>query len=127
MIPVLLLKAGQAGGFLMYDCSHNQLKTRTIDLTAPKDCKDLTTDYYAVRMTQIKIIMTDGDRPIMAHSASFYKPMRLSAVEVIQVFTTDRSRLPSSRLWRSPLKSAGTPSSPARSLYKGRGWTSRSG
>jgi hypothetical protein len=35
MIPVLLLKAGQAGGFLVYDCSHDQLKTQTIDLTAP--------------------------------------------------------------------------------------------
>jgi hypothetical protein len=50
----------------VYDCSHDQLKTQTINLTAPKDCKDPTTDYYPVRMTQIKIIMTDGDRPIMA-------------------------------------------------------------
>jgi hypothetical protein len=50
----------------VYDCSHDQLKTQTINLTAPKDCKDTTTDYYPVRMTQIKIIMTDGDRPIMA-------------------------------------------------------------
>jgi hypothetical protein len=66
MIPVLLLEAGQAGGFLVYNCSHNQLKTQTIDLTAPKDCKDPTTNYYLVRMTKIKIIMTDGDRPIMA-------------------------------------------------------------
>jgi hypothetical protein len=56
----------QAGGFLVYDCSHDQLKTQTIDLTAPKDCKDSTTDYYPVRMTKIKIVMTDGDRPIMA-------------------------------------------------------------
>jgi hypothetical protein len=66
MITVLLFEAGQVGGFLMYDCSHNQLKTQTIDLTAPKNCKDPTTDYYPVRMTQLKIIMTDGDRPFMA-------------------------------------------------------------
>jgi hypothetical protein len=66
MIPVLLHKAGQAGGFLVYDCSHDQLKTQTIDLTAPKDCKDPITDYYPARMTKIKIIMTDGDRPFMA-------------------------------------------------------------
>jgi hypothetical protein len=50
----------------VYDCSHDQLKTQTIDLTAPKDCKDPTTDYYPVRMTQIKSIMTNGDRPIIA-------------------------------------------------------------
>jgi hypothetical protein len=127
MIPVLLLEAGQAGGFLVYDCSHNQLKTQTIDLTAPKDCKDPTMDYYPVRMTQIKIIMTDGDRPIIATQCLVLKPKRLSAVEVIRVFTTDWSRLQSTSPWRSPLKSAGTPSLPARSLYKGRGWTSRSG
>jgi hypothetical protein len=66
MIPVLLLEAGQVGGFLVYDCSQDQLKTQTIDLTAPKDCKDPATDYYPVRMTQLKIIMTNGDRPIMA-------------------------------------------------------------
>jgi hypothetical protein len=66
MIPVLLLEAGQVGGFLVYDCSHNQLKTQTTDLTAPKDCKDPATDYYPVRMTQLKIIMINGDRPIMA-------------------------------------------------------------
>jgi hypothetical protein len=66
MITVLLHEAGQAGGFLVYDCSHDQLKTQTIDLTAPKDCKDPITDYYPARMTKIKIIMTDGDRPIMA-------------------------------------------------------------
>jgi hypothetical protein len=66
MIPVLLFEAGQVGGFLVYNCSHNQLKTQTINLTAPKDCKDQTTDYYPARMTQIKIIMTDGDRPIMS-------------------------------------------------------------
>jgi hypothetical protein len=66
MIPVLLFESGQVGGFLVYDCSHDQLKTQTIDLTAPKDCKDPTTDYYPVRMTQLKIIMTKGDRPILA-------------------------------------------------------------
>jgi hypothetical protein len=66
MIHVLLLEAGHVSGFLMYDCSHDQLKTQTIDLTAPKDCKDPATDYYPVRMTEIKIIMTDGDWPIMA-------------------------------------------------------------
>jgi hypothetical protein len=43
MIPVLLFESGQVGGFLVYDCSHDQLKTQTIDLTAPKDCKDPTT------------------------------------------------------------------------------------
>jgi hypothetical protein len=66
MMPVLLLEAGQSGGFLVCDCSHNQLKTQTIDLTAPKDCKDPTRENYPVRMTKIKIIMTNGDRPIMA-------------------------------------------------------------
>jgi hypothetical protein len=57
MIPVLLFEAEQVSGFLVYDCSHNQLKTQTIDPA---------TDYYPVRMRQLKIIMTDGDRPIMA-------------------------------------------------------------
>jgi hypothetical protein len=33
---------------------------------APKDCKDPETDFYPVRTTELKIIMTDGDRPIMA-------------------------------------------------------------
>jgi hypothetical protein len=33
MIPVLLLEAWQAGGFLVYDCSRDQLKPQTIDLT----------------------------------------------------------------------------------------------
>jgi hypothetical protein len=50
----------------VYDCSHDQLKTQTIDLTATKDCTDPITDYYPARMTKIKIIMTDRDRPIMA-------------------------------------------------------------
>jgi hypothetical protein len=66
MIPVLLFEAGQVGGFLVYDCYDDQLKTQTIDLTAPKDCKDPATDYNPVRMTQLKIIMTNGDRPNMA-------------------------------------------------------------
>jgi hypothetical protein len=66
MIPVLLHEAGQVGGFLVYDCSLNQLKTQTINLTAPKDCKDPIRDYYPARMTKIKIIMTDGDMPVMA-------------------------------------------------------------
>jgi hypothetical protein len=55
MIPVLQFEARQVGGFLVYDCSHDQLKTQTIDLTAHKDCKDPATDYYPVRMTQLKI------------------------------------------------------------------------
>jgi hypothetical protein len=38
MIPVLLLEAGHVSGVLVYDCSHDRLKTQTIDLTAPKDC-----------------------------------------------------------------------------------------
>jgi hypothetical protein len=66
IFPILLHEAGQAGGFLVYDCSHNQLKRQTIDLTAPKDCKDPLTVYCPARMTKIKIIMTDGDRPVMA-------------------------------------------------------------
>jgi hypothetical protein len=66
MIPVLLLEAGHVSGFLVYDCSHDQLKMQTIDLTTPKDCKDPEADYYPVRTTELKIIMTDGDRPIMA-------------------------------------------------------------
>jgi hypothetical protein len=51
MIPVLLHEAGPVGGFLVYNCSQDQLKTQTIDLTAPKDCKDPITDYYPVRTT----------------------------------------------------------------------------
>jgi hypothetical protein len=66
MIPVLLLEAGHVSDFLVYDCSHDQLKTQTIDLAAPMDFKDPETDYYPVRTTKLKIIMTDGDRPIMA-------------------------------------------------------------
>jgi hypothetical protein len=66
MIPVLLLEAGHVSGFIVYDCSPDQLKTQTINLTAPKDCKDPETDYYPVRATELKIIMTDGDRPMMA-------------------------------------------------------------
>jgi hypothetical protein len=37
MIPVLLLEAGHVSGFLVYNCSHDQLKTQTIDLTSSKD------------------------------------------------------------------------------------------
>jgi hypothetical protein len=50
----------------LYDCSHDQLKTQTIDLTEPKDCKDPTTDFYPARTTKIRIILTDGDMPVMA-------------------------------------------------------------
>jgi hypothetical protein len=45
MIPMLLHETEQVGCFLVYDCSHDQLKTQTIDLTEPKDCRDPTTDY----------------------------------------------------------------------------------
>jgi hypothetical protein len=65
-IPVLLLDASPVCSFLMYDCFPDQQKKQTIDLTAPKDCKDPETDYYPVRMTELKIIMTDGYRTIMA-------------------------------------------------------------
>jgi hypothetical protein len=50
----------------VYDCSHNQLKTQTIDLTEPKNCKNPVTDYHPARATEIKIILTDGDTPVMA-------------------------------------------------------------
>jgi hypothetical protein len=49
MIPILLHEAEQVNGFLVYDCSHDQLKTQTIDLTEPKDCKDPITDYHPAR------------------------------------------------------------------------------
>jgi hypothetical protein len=66
MIPVLLLEASYISGFTVYNCSPDQLKTQTINPTAPKDCKDPETDYYPVRTTELTMIMTDGDWPIMA-------------------------------------------------------------
>jgi hypothetical protein len=66
MIPVLLHETEQVGGFLVYDCLHDQLKTQTIDLMAPKDCRDPTTDFYPARTTNIRIILTNGDMPVMA-------------------------------------------------------------
>jgi hypothetical protein len=66
MIPILLHEAEQVNGFLVYNCSHDQLKTQTIDLTEPKNCKDLITDYHPARTTEIKIILTDGDTPVLA-------------------------------------------------------------
>jgi hypothetical protein len=66
MIPILLHEAEQVNGFLVYDCSHDQLKTQTIDLTEPKDCKDPITDYHPAKTTEIKIILTDGDTPVLA-------------------------------------------------------------
>jgi hypothetical protein len=66
MIPVLLLEASQVSGFFVYNYSPDQLRTQTIDINAPKDCKDPKTDYYPVRTTELKISMTNGDRPIMA-------------------------------------------------------------
>jgi hypothetical protein len=66
MIPILLHEAEQVNGFLVYNCSHDQLKTQTIDLTEPKDCKDPTTDYHPARTIEIRIILTDGDTPVMA-------------------------------------------------------------
>jgi hypothetical protein len=106
MIPVLLHKAGQVGGFLVYDCSHDQLKTETIDLTAPKDCKDPTTDYYPARTTKkniqtttiyifcvvwvltvpkyidirlkIRIILNEGDMPVMAKQCIVLKTQEVT-------------------------------------------------
>jgi hypothetical protein len=66
MIPILLHEAKPVNGFLVYDCSHDQLKTQTIDLTEPKNCKDPITDYHPARTTEIKIILTDGDTPVLA-------------------------------------------------------------
>jgi hypothetical protein len=66
IIPILLLEASQVSGFTLCDCSPNQLKTQTIDLTAPKDCQDPETDYYPVRTTELKIIITEGNRSILA-------------------------------------------------------------
>jgi hypothetical protein len=66
MIPILLHEAEQVSGFLVYDCSQDQLKTQTIDLTAPKDCRDSTTDYHPARTTNIRVILTEGDMPVMA-------------------------------------------------------------
>jgi hypothetical protein len=34
--------------------------------TEPKNCKDPVTDYHPAKKTEIKIIMTDGDTPVMA-------------------------------------------------------------
>jgi hypothetical protein len=66
MIPILLHEVGPVKGFQVNDCSHDQLKTQTIDLTEPKNCKDPVMDYHPVRATEIKIILTDGDTPVMA-------------------------------------------------------------
>jgi hypothetical protein len=66
MIPILLHETEQVGGFLVYNCLHNQLKTQTINLTAPKDCRDPTTDYHPARTIEIRVILTDGDMPVMA-------------------------------------------------------------
>jgi hypothetical protein len=66
MIPIFLHEAEQFNGFLVYDCSHDQLKTQTIDLTEPKDCKDPITDYHPARTIEIRIILTEGDTPVMA-------------------------------------------------------------
>jgi hypothetical protein len=66
MIPILLHEVGPVKGFQVYDCSHDQLKTQTIDLTEPKNCKDPVTDYHPVRATDINIILTDGDTPVIA-------------------------------------------------------------
>jgi hypothetical protein len=63
---ILLHEAKPVNGFLVYDCSHDQLKTQTIDLTEPKNCKDPITDYHPARTTEIKIILTDGDTPVLA-------------------------------------------------------------
>jgi hypothetical protein len=126
MIPILLHEAEQVNGFLVYDCSHDQLKTQTIYLTEPKNCKDPITDYHPARMTEIKIILTDGDTPYWPPSALSGKPKKSRDVGVSRASTMARSRSPSTSPWRLPIKSAGTPSSPARSLDKVRGWTSRS-
>jgi hypothetical protein len=66
MIPILLHEAEQVNCFLVYDCLHDQLKTQTINLTAPKDCRDPTTDYHPARTIEIRIILTDGYMPVMA-------------------------------------------------------------
>jgi hypothetical protein len=66
MIPNLLHKAEQVNGFLVYDCYPDQLKTQTIDLTEPKNCKDQITDYHQVRTIEIKIILSYGDTPVLA-------------------------------------------------------------
>jgi hypothetical protein len=54
MLPIRLLEASHINGFTVYDCSPEQLKTQTIDLTAPKDCKDPKTNYYPVKNTEIR-------------------------------------------------------------------------
>jgi hypothetical protein len=66
MIPILLNEVGPVKSFLVYDCSHDQLKIQTIDLTEPKNCKDPETDYHPAKRTEIKIILTDGNTPVMA-------------------------------------------------------------
>jgi hypothetical protein len=65
MIPILLHETEQVSRFLVYDCSHDQLKTQTINLTAPKDCRDPTTNYHPARTTEIRVILTDGDMPVI--------------------------------------------------------------
>jgi hypothetical protein len=66
MIPIILHEVEPVKDFQVYDCSHDQLKTQTIDLTEPKNCKDPITDYHPARATEIKIILTDGDTPVLA-------------------------------------------------------------
>jgi hypothetical protein len=66
MIPIILHEVGPVKGFQVYDCSHDQLKTQTIDLTEPKNCMDPVTDYHPARATEIKIILTDGDTLALA-------------------------------------------------------------
>jgi hypothetical protein len=92
MIPVLLLEASHVSGFLVYDYSHDQLKKQTIELTAPKDYKDPAMDYYQVRTTELKIIMTDGDRPFLETQCLFLKSQEVVRCVVSRAVNTGQPR-----------------------------------
>jgi hypothetical protein len=78
MIPIILHEVGPVKGFQVYDCSHDQLKTQTINLTEPKNCKDPVMDYHPARATEIKIILTNGDTPVLATQCIFRKTQEVT-------------------------------------------------
>jgi hypothetical protein len=128
MIPIIIHQVVPLKGFQVYDCSHDQLKTQTIDLTEPKNCKDPVTDYHPARATEIKIILTDGDTPVLATQCIVRKTQEVTRCGGLPSFyyglfkvAIDQPMEVTPQECRDAL-----PSSPARSLYKVRGWTSRS-
>jgi hypothetical protein len=45
---------------------------------APKDCRDLTTDYHPARTTDIRVILTDGDMPVTASQCFVLKTQEVT-------------------------------------------------